>query len=1039
MRIGDNFAFHIRPPFPDPSRAGRQAIVGTYVLTAEARNLCVEVLQHLADHKAKPFGALILGGYPGVGKTHLLRYLMGLLENTEDPAWRALAPSPPYPWKPASPVSGLYLSAPAEPGADLADFLLDGVRNRRMPGWPPAATGTSLKEKDFESRLQKLISAADTPLPDLFVLDDVSRRLRAVPGHENLARELRLLEILVDYSVRSGTLVIVVGEEGDLKREMQEGGGEAADPSSRLSWRTVRLRRTNIAQVISGALASKDDQQRSRILTILHGLREKLPSLGPNLEAMADLYPIHPFVFQALFELRATFPDFPILQFVQIAIKASRTRSADRLVTLDWLLDFILPDLQKDEEFEPLIASFDEFQGSVIPRIKPEIQQNATDLLKTIMLLTVCSLRPATVATLADALLLCDERGVLPSYAFTAAILSEMEVHGGKYLVAEGSLRERKYRLARDVSGCRPGTLPEPEAFHLQMPLMLYHWFRSRFGEWKPELAKQYQRNSQSLPVTASISKGRSQGLVYFKSYYDPLWSEEDLALFDCGEIRWVLLVLDPFERFYELEVPLRELTAKAPRLVVWRPSSPTQAEVAQLQALASLMLIEQPEAPAPPRQPEEALDALQRILTGLYVQRGSFLSAAEESPADDKAGMGALERFIASRLTQGDSAGAAGSPIRVPTPPEEAPSTQEGAGAAREWASLLCGSDSLRDSNPKKARGQLIEWWATHVALDSATLATSCSALPEPFVTSRLSGDLKFYTRTLEKLEVILQHLNRGEIDLVGAMAQVAALFDGDQAQLRHWRKILEGLPGLLRWLPNFEHASEYLSGACPLGHQKLETLRKELLAAAADPARFMDAAARDAFDRNYQAFKQGYAEGYCQMHGKLLHLAEKGGGEQPAVDSVALRNLELLSGLMYTQRGHLNRVRIIGRWIRAKQCDLPVRQILDLAPRCYCNFDPSESRYLGIFVSQVNAAISEGIEYFRAVLRNCRSIIISELKDQGIDEYHSRQIAALLSRGAMIPLKPRSVEILNRVIQKHPEAFLTELRRFSSHPSGA
>ena len=109
---------------------------------------------------------------------------------------------------------------------------------------------------------------------------------------------------------------------------------------------------------------------------------------------------------------------------------------------------------------------------------------------------------------------------------------------------------------------------------------------------------------------------------------------------------------------------------------------------------------------------------------------------------------------------------------------------------------------------------------------------------MPEPFVTSGLSGDLKFYTRTLEKLEVILQHLNRGEADMVGAMALVGALFDGNQARLRRWRKILEGLPGLLRWLPNFEHASEYLSGACPLGHQKLETLRKELLAAAAEPA---------------------------------------------------------------------------------------------------------------------------------------------------------------------------------------------------------
>jgi hypothetical protein len=59
---------------------------------------------------------------------------------------------------------------------------------------------------------------------------------------------------------------------------------------------------------------------------------------------------------------------------------------------------------------------------------------------------------------------------------------------------------------------------------------------------------------------------------------------------------------------------------------------------------------------------------------------------------------------------------------------------------------------------------------------------------------------------------------------------------------------------------------------------------------------------------------------------------------------------------------------------------------------------------------------------------------IVIQELRAMRVDDYHSKQIASLLSQGAMIPLKPQSIEILNRIIQGHAADFLSEIRSYKA-----
>jgi len=233
-----------------------------------------------------------------------------------------------------------------------------------------------------------------------------------------------------------------------------------------------------------------------------------------------------------------------------------------------------------------------------------------------------------------------------------------------------------------------------------------------------------------------------------------------------------------------------------------------------------------------------------------------------------------------------------------------------------------------------------------------------------------------------------------------------------------------------LLQWLHSFEHAREYVRNAFPTGQAKLDQIRETLLQAMDQPDRFLETSEREAFDRDFLEFKQGYIDYYHSVHEVGLEIVGDAEKTQAKVDATALRNLELLSALHYMDKSYLNRVRIIGKWAQRNRCHLPVREVLDHFPRCYCNFNPSGSQRLAESVTRVNALISESIGYFRAILRKCTKIIIEDLKTLRVDDYNSKQIAAVLSHGPMIPLGQQAVDILNRIIEKHPREFLAEIR---------
>ncbi len=541
---------------------------------------------------------------------------------------------------------------------------------------------------------------------------------------------------------------------------------------------------------------------------------------------------------------------------------------------------------------------------------------------------------------------------------------------------------------------------------------LVYDWFQSQFPAWKASFDPMQVANSQSITAaTIPESPNGPKGMVHFKSILDPLWTAADLASLRSG-FPWVLLVLSPFERFYELDPALDQLSVDAPQLAIWRPDRPTVEESAHLRVSSLVSASRQSDAGSGLVSPGYLDKGIRQLLTALYVRRGLLIVKGARHTIQQDMGNLSLPRYLAACLV------CLASSITIES---EAPQ-QEAEGLALRWSSLLCRTDCAGDLDLCTAKTQTLAWAARHLDSGIGILLGRLHAIPDAFLTTRFRNEAKSFETALERIQHIFRCLRGGEIGFAQAMAQVAQTFSGDEAHLLRWRNLAEDLPGFLDWLPVFENAFSYLRASFRTTDTGLEDLRKGLLAMCDAPHQFLDAVERLHYERDFGKFKAGYIEYYQSAHAETVNLVANQDRMKARVDSVALRNLELLSDLDAADRGHLNHVRAIGKFLQANQCGLPVRAILERQPYCHCRFNPAGNRLLVTSVDEMNKAIQEGIDSIRSLLRKFKLAIIRELEDSVCDDHQTKQIAALLSRGPMVPLTQPCIDFLNSTLRKNP-----------------
>jgi hypothetical protein len=350
----------------------------------------------------------------------------------------------------------------------------------------------------------------------------------------------------------------------------------------------------------------------------------------------------------------------------------------------------------------------------------------------------------------------------------------------------------------------------------------------------------------------------------------------------------------------------------------------------------------------------------------------------------------------------------------------------------AWHWAELLTGIGSPREENQDAANKSITAWLEKSACVASVDIAT----FPNVFQTTRVCSEVKTIESPLAFLRAVAEKVLSGEFSFLEAINHIGRNFGWDEGRLLKWQRGMENLAAFQRWLPTFSQTYDYLTAAFPLGVNKADRLRNSLLQSIEEPHRFLESDARVEFGAGFLEFKKNYIDSYFVLHEDALHAMSSLKKDEVKVDAVALRNLDLLSGLQHMDQSYLNRVKLFAKWLQHRQCNLPLHQILEHYPRCYCNFNPGSHRHPADYAVQINTIIEEGLEYFRKVLRGCDHWIVPALKAQTVDGESLKQINALLSDRPIAALKAQSVNALNRIIAGNPSEFLSAVRKASGKP---
>jgi hypothetical protein len=334
----------------------------------------------------------------------------------------------------------------------------------------------------------------------------------------------------------------------------------------------------------------------------------------------------------------------------------------------------------------------------------------------------------------------------------------------------------------------------------------------------------------------------------------------------------------------------------------------------------------------------------------------------------------------------------------------------------------------SQRASSPAEEEIQTSLRWSRRVFEEGKErinrAAAVIAALPEPFMTHSVWKQLRGFASRAQETAGIKSLLDGGAIGPHEAGARLAAVFGGDEAQLDRWLADAQRIAEAGDWMPQFEQMRAWVLASCLTGDRQVDALRTALCERIDKPELLLGPAERESFVQACARFKELYTECYLSLHKTCCELSAPASGS-PVVDATGLRNIELLARLPGLNPVPLYRVRVLGQRLQRSLCRLSVQDALRESPRCYCGFNPGDPRRSGDAITELNAAIKEGMDEFRAVIRTGGNLIIRELRNSGVSQADSQSIAALLSHGAAVPLTPVALEILKTLITTNPAAF--------------
>ncbi len=365
---------------------GKKNMVRDYIISERLKPNIIDIAKNIIKpgHKS----VQIIGGY-GSGKSHLLAWIVSLLENKElvDDITDEDVKSK---FKEALKRDFAVIQFELQPGASpLSDFFFDRIEQQledkhgiRIPVQDKSKPADF--KKDIKDILNK-IKEKDPTMGFVVVIDEISDFLKQ-KNKQQINRDVQFLRILGQVSQSMDFLFIGSMQENVFSSPKYV---DEAESFGRVSERfyIVTISREDIEKVISKRVLRKDLTQRSQIDKLLSEYKKIFPPINANPDSYIDLFPVHPYVTKIFNEL-PFFEKRGVIQFTTGRVKEILDYDFPKFITYDSVFDEINSKhtIRNLDEVHPVIEVV-ETLDSKVDLLEKDKQEDARSLIKALAVL----------------------------------------------------------------------------------------------------------------------------------------------------------------------------------------------------------------------------------------------------------------------------------------------------------------------------------------------------------------------------------------------------------------------------------------------------------------------------------------------------------------------------------------------------------------------------------------------------------------------------------------------------------------------------
>lgn len=149
------------------------------------------------------------------------------------------------------------------------------------------------------------------------------------------------------------------------------------------------LDQAHLYKVVNAHVFPKDSQKQTILHDIYTYFREVLPSFRWSEQKFSSLYPLHPAILEVAPYVRLYVHDFALLGFASEAGEKILGRPANSLIALDEVYDNAEAGLRKIDDLQEAFAAYDKINSTVVNKIPVMQRLQAKLILKSLLLLSL--------------------------------------------------------------------------------------------------------------------------------------------------------------------------------------------------------------------------------------------------------------------------------------------------------------------------------------------------------------------------------------------------------------------------------------------------------------------------------------------------------------------------------------------------------------------------------------------------------------------------------------------------------------------------